>query len=202
MTKFSGTGAEDIARNKFAQLIFKQKNPLEALSRYEKGNIPQTLYGADYNDVKAIFEDLNRTQMPRKIESIMTGGQSATQSRNTAIAAVKQSRDVFRLAERGTGIGALVGAFGLKFDKVPGSKLLVGAGALIGNQIKKISELREAEFNAMIANMLANPETIKFAKMPPTPKNTKKLLDVMLRMVRDTAVVSKGIMATKEGKEE
>jgi hypothetical protein len=54
----------------------------------------------------------------------------------------------------------------------------------------------------MIANMLANPETIKFAKMPPTPKNTKKLLDVMLRMARDTAVVSKGIMATKEGKEE
>ena len=202
MTKFAGTGADEIAKNKFAQLLLKDKNPLETLARYEKGNIPQTLYGEEFADIKPIIEDLAKTKVPRKIEAIMTGGQSATQSRNTAIAAVKSARDVFRIAEKGTGIGAVVGAMGLKFDKVPGSKTLGAVGALIGNQIKKLAATRETEFNAIIANMLANPEMIKFAKLPPTPENTKKLLDVMVRLARDTAVVGKNLKAEETKKEE
>lgn len=202
MTKFGGTGADEIAKNKFAQLLLKDKNPLETLVRYEKGKIPQTLYGEEFADVKPIIEDLARTKAPRRVEAIMTGGQSATQSRNTAIAAVKSARDVFRIAEKGTGIGAVIGAMGLKFDKVPGSKTLGAVGALIGNQIKKLAATRETEFNAIIANMLANPEMIKFAKLPPTPENTKKLLDVMVRLARDTAVVGKSLKAQETKKEE
>jgi NurA-like 5'-3' nuclease len=202
MTKFGGTGADEIAKNKFVQLLLKDKNPLDTLTKYEKGNIPQTLYGEGFADVKSIIEDLARTKAPRKVEAIMTGGQSATQSRNTAIAAVKSARDVFRIAEKGTGIGAVIGTIGLQLDKMPGSKTLGAIGALIGNQIKKIAATRETEFNAIIANMLANPEMIRFAKLPPTPENTKKLLDVMVRLARDTAVVGKGLQSKEVKKED
>jgi hypothetical protein len=50
--------------------------------------------------------------------------------------------------------------------------------------------------------MLANPEMIRFAKLPPTPENTKKLLDVMVRLARDTAVVGKGLQSKEVKKED
>jgi soluble lytic murein transglycosylase-like protein len=170
MERFQGTELEQYARAKFIKTkLTKSGNAAVNLDSNKK--IAQRLFGADYNDLQKVVNDLELSKTPSELARAASKGQSITSQSLTSLGAIAASRGVIGVMKQGALPSSIVGGFG-------GGWLGATAGLAAGAALRKTGQAREIQMDKFVAEILANPSLIKFAAAPPTEANIRKLIDI------------------------
>lgn len=179
MERFQGTELEQYARAKFIKSkLTKSGNAIANLDANKK--IAQRLFGADYDNLQKVINDLELSKAPSQLAKAASKGQSITSQSLTSLGAIAASRGTIALMKQAgptapSILGAVTGA--IYGGGLVGSAAGL-AGAAIGAGVRKAGQARELQMDKFVAEILANPSLIKFAAAPPTEANIRKLIDI------------------------
>lgn len=170
MERFQGTELEQYARAKFIKTkLTASGNAVANLDANKK--IAQRLFGADYDNLQKVINDLELSKTPSELAKAASKGQSITSQSLTSLGAIAASRGVIGVMKQGALPSSIVGGFG-------GGWLGATAGLAAGAALRKTGQAREIQMDKFVAEILANPSLIKFAAAPPTEANIRKLIDI------------------------
>lgn len=186
MERFQGTELEQYARAKFIKTkLTKSGNAVANLDANKK--IAQRLFGADYDNLQKVINDLELSKTPSELAKAASKGQSITSQSLTSLGAIAASRGVIGVMKQGALPSSIVGGFG-------GGWLGATAGLAAGAALRKTGQAREIQMDKFVAEILANPSLIKFAAAPPTEANIRKLIDIGQTLQRG-AIAAEGVEA-------
>jgi hypothetical protein len=172
--QFKGTEIELMARRKFADRIVSQRgSAVENLAKQD--NIARAILGPDYDKFKTIVSDIEQLKVPGKLETIATGKQSVTSTRERNFSRLMKDRAFLEyLSKRGSQIGLGVGG-AIGYGAGSGAGPLVGgitgavgsvAGGVAGERVGKIAQIRLDDLTRIAAEITANPKLLKLATGP------------------------------------
>lgn len=171
MERFQGTELEQYARAKFIKTKLIKSGDAVANLQANK-TIAQRLFGADYDELQKVLNDLELSKTPGQLARAASKGQSITSQSLTSLGAIAASRGTIQLMKQaGPTPAGIIGA-------ITGGGIGGLTGAAIGAGITKAGQARELQMDKFVAEMLANPSLIKFASAPPTETNIRKLIDI------------------------
>lgn len=179
--QFQGTLAHDFAKSRFltSTILTKGGNPVEKFNQNK--SIANKLFGRDSSLVESILKDKTIADSPTKLASIATKGQSWTSQMRTAYGAMLSSRGLVDMMKKGLApTGLTAAALGITLGPA-GAVTSTILGSAAGYAIQRIGKLRESQLNALEAQIYANPRLLKLASAKPTPENTKRFADALMK---------------------
>lgn len=198
---FGGTPAIDMAKGKYIELLqtpTKKKGSYEDLKKlYESQG--RLLFGSDYDDMIGILDEIDLTVNIMKRETQIARGKTITTPANRYAEQVKQNRAALRLAEKGTTMGAILGAIAPRSGG-PLRRAFSGyVTGKIGNIIQTAAKEKEEALNAFLVELLKDPERIKLLNAPATTENVKKVESMLKQFFKQPVTIAKsGVMATRD----
>ena len=179
--QFKGTLAHDFAKSRFltSAVLTKGGDPIQKLNQNKA--IANKLFGRDTSLVESILKDKVIADSPTKLATLATKGQSWTAQMRTAYGAMLSSRGLVDMMKKGLVPTGITGAaLGITLGPA-GAFTSAVLGSAAGYAIQRIGNLRESQLNALESQIYANPRLLQLASAKPTPENTKRFADALMK---------------------
>lgn len=171
--QFEGTPVLEMGKSKFIADRLMRGSPVANLNKNRA--IAAQLFKDDLPKLENILTDLELSKLPANLERQLASGNSITSVRSTSLGAMFQTKNILEsLARKGEVTG-----LGLGIATGPLGTIL---GYMGGQYASKLAKTRLSAINAFQAEMLSNPQLLRFAEAPPTKENIDNLMSIATRL--------------------